>query len=233
MLNEDSIQRVNHFLEKLKDRLKTIGMKALWGAPFELSPAPRSDYDRAPVNDVEGQPIRKNWLQINNNTYFHPSYTSPKPWACQARFFSTPGGPLWEKKEPYVYDRQPREFSLGGLDVYAISYDKLDEALANRSEDDIMEEVLADLRISWAYSNGQQLPQDSADSMQSAGRVDITLSISASVWSEFQKVYAQRYRSRRKHTKRPSYAELRDDAVNAAFRDYIDKCKKESQDEDK
>jgi len=71
----------------------------------------------------------------------------------------------------------------------------------------------------------QQLPQDVTDSRQSTGRVDVTLSISAAVWSEFQQVYSQRYRPRRKHPNLPSYAKLRDGAVDSALMDYITKCK--------
>lgn len=225
MLQEGAIERVDRFAEKLRDRLQAIGKNGEWGEVFELSRPPASTHYRARVI-VGGQPIDKNWIQLNFHSYDHPSYSSPKPWLIQARFISPPGSPLWEKKEQYIRNRPSREFSLGGLDVWAISYENLDQALSNQSEDDVIEEILRDLRVSWAYANGQQLPEDFLDSRQSAGRIDVTLSIDAALWAEFQQLYAQRYRSRKKHPKRPAYAELRDDAVHAALRDYIEKWRK-------
>jgi len=230
VLDEANIERVDKFGEKVRDRLQAIGESGDWGAKFAISQPPVSDYYRAPVL-VGGEPIRKNWLQLNGHTYFHPSYSSPRPWKLQARFASPPDSPLWEKKTPYVHNRQPQEWSLGGLDVWAISYEKLAEALSEEKEDDIMDEILRDLALSWAYTNGQELPQDSASSRQSDDRVEVTLSISSSVWSEFQRVYSQQYRSRRKHPRRPSYARLRDDAVDVALMEYVTRRQKLRQSE--
>ena len=226
MLNDMSIERVDKFVEKLRDRLQDIGRSVVWGAEFELSKPAGSDYYRAKVI-IQGKPIDKNWIQLNGHTYNHPSYTSQGiQWKIQARFSSNSASPLpWEKKEPYDKTKNSHEFSLGGMYIWAISYDKLYEALSNEGEDNVMDEILGDLRVSWSYANGQQLPQDSANSGLCTGRVDITLSISTAVWSEFQQIYAQRYRSRRKQPKRPSYAELRDDAVDDALRDYVTKWK--------
>ena len=216
------IERVDKFGEKLRDRLQTIGNEASWGAKFDLSRPAVSDYYRAPVM-VGGVGIKKNWIQLNGHTYFHRSYCSPEPWKLQARFPSHPGSPLWEKKPPYVHGSQPQEWSLGGPDVWAVSYENLSKALSDQGEDDVLDETLGDLRISWSYANGQPLPQDSVDDGGSAGRVDITLSIDTAVWRQFQQVYAQRYKSRRKHPKRKSYAELQNEAIDEALTQYVAK----------
>ena len=47
MLNDMSIERVDKFVEKLRDRLQDIGRGAVWGAEFELSKPAGSDYYRA------------------------------------------------------------------------------------------------------------------------------------------------------------------------------------------
>jgi len=227
MLDLANIEHVDKFSEKLRDRLQVIGRNGEWGAVFELSKAAGSDYYRAPVIIV-GKAIKKNWLQLNGSTYFHPSYSSPKPWKIQARFeyHLPPNSHLWEKKIPYVYNRQPLEWSIGGTDVWAIPYEKLAEALSSESEDDVLDQILGDLRVSHAYANGHQILQDSDDSIQSTGRVNVMLSVDAEVWSKFEQVYSHRYRSRKKHPKRPSYASLRDDAIDTALRDYVTKCKR-------
>ena len=231
MLNDDTIERVDKFGEKLRDKLQAIGRSAEWGAEFELSKPAVSDYYRAPVI-VGGEPIKKNWIQLNGHTYFHPSYSSPKPWKLQARYSSHPGSMLWEKKDPYQYDRQPQEWSLGGSDVWAISYDNLAEVLAKNNEDDIMDEIIEDLRVSWSYANGQKLPQkNSADAALTENRIDINLSIDAKVWSQFREIIQQQYRPRRKHPKRPSYGKLLDDAIDSALIRYINQWKDLGQNE--
>jgi len=227
VLDEISIRRVDEFGDKLRDRLEAIGRGAEWGASFEFLKAPASDYYRAQV--IVGDKT-KNYIQLNGYVHDNLSYSQltpsfpPKPWKIQARFGSVPGSPLWEKKEPYVRNRQPQDFSIGGQDIWAICYEKLAEVLSNGSDDDVMDEILSDLRISWAYANGQAFPQGYA-SRQSESRVTVTLSIDATAWSEFQKAYAQLYRSRRRHPKRPSYAELQNNAVDTALSDYVNKCR--------
>jgi hypothetical protein len=223
MLDDENIERVDKFGEKLRDQLQYIGRNAIWGAYFDLSKPAVSDYYRSPVV-IEGKAIKKNWIQLNGHTYFHPSYSSPKPWKLQSRFSSHPGSLLWEKKDPYQYDRQPQEWSLGGSDVWAISYENLAGVLSSESEDDILDEILEDLRVSWSYANGQKLPtNDSFETESGENRVDITLSIDAKIWSDFQQVYALEYRSRKKLPKRPSYADLCNHAIDTALADYITK----------
>ena len=228
MLDEMSIERVDKLVEKLRDRLQDIGRSGQWGALFELSKAPGSDYYRAPVM-VGGKAIKKNWVQVNGSTYFHPSYSSPLRWKIQARFGSRPRSPLWKKKEPYIHNRQPLEWSIAGSDVYGISYESLAEALSKGNEDDIIiDEILQDLRISWAYANGLQ---DFAESGVAEGDTYLTLRIDKNLWDEFQNLYSQQYRSRKKHPKRPSYAELEYWAVHTALKDYITKYKSSNQSE--
>ena len=116
MIEETGVKRVDKFAEKLRDDLTAIGERGDWGAKFTVSKAQVSDYWRSQVI-VRGAPVKKNWLQLNGQTYSHPSYRSPKEWKIQARFDSPPDSPLWEKKPAYIRDRQPLEWSLGGLDV--------------------------------------------------------------------------------------------------------------------
>jgi hypothetical protein len=220
MEDMDIIDLVDRFGERLRDKLKEIGKSGTWGAEFQLSRPSGSDYHRAQVM-IAGKAVRKNFIQLNGHVSHNPAYSTLK---ILARFGSPPGNPIWGKKETQE-DKQGYDWSLSGPDVYTISYDNLAKALLNQKEEDVLEELLADLRLSCSYSNKLELSEDSADSWQPPGRVDVTLSIDAAVWSDFQQLYVQRYRSRKKHPKRPSYAELRDDAVNAAFRDYLDKCK--------
>lgn len=231
MLDDMSIERVDKFGEKLRDKLQFIGRGGGWGEKFELSKPAVSDYYRAPVV-VGGKSIKKNWVQLNGHTYFHPSYSSPKPWKLQARFSSDPGNMLWEKKDPYQYDRQPQEWSLGGSDVWAISYDNLAEALLNKNEDDIRDDILEDLRISWAYSNGRKLPPgNSIDTELSENRITVTLSIDSTIWSEFREIVGEQYRPRRKHPKRKPHAQLLHDAIDSALVSYVNQWKGLSQDE--
>lgn len=151
-----------------------------------------------------------------------------------ARFSAPPGSLLWEKKPPYIYNRIPLEWSLGGSHVWAISYENLAEALSTEIEDDIMDEILEDLRVSWSYANGQKLPpQNSVGTVLSGNRIDITLSIDGTVWSKFREMVAQQYRHRRKHLKRPSHTELLDDAIDSALTLYMNQRKGLGQDEDK
>lgn len=222
MIDESYIKRVDGFGEKLKDLLSRIGEGGKWGAKVTVSKLPGSDYWRSQVI-AEGEPQKKNWVQINGRTYSHPSYSSPKPWKIQARFASPPGSPLWEKKLPYIRSRQPLEWSLGGLDVWAISYESLSKALSEQEERDIVNEILADLAASWAYANGRTQARDSVKVGEPHDRVQIPLSIDPAIWAEFQQSYARGYSSRRKHPKRPSYAKLRDDAIDEAFLDYVAK----------
>jgi hypothetical protein len=222
MLEEKDIKAVDDFGELLIEALSGIGERGDWGAKFTVSKAPGSDYRRSPVISG-GVPIKKNWVQVNGQTYSHPSYSSPKPWKVQARFASSPGSPLWEKKPPYERDRQPLEWSLGGLDVWAISYESLSKALSERRMYEVRDEILTDLRASWAYANGQMPRQQYPADAGPGNRIEVSLSIDSKIWSEFQQIYAKRYRSRKKQPKRPSYGQLRDEALDDALRDYIEK----------
>lgn len=262
MLDEKSIEQVDEFGDKLRDRLQVMLRDWLQGIGIEgelleelsLKKAGKSDYWSAKVRgfDRDGNPkaTNKNWVQLNNRTYYHPSYSSPKPWRLLSRFSSPPSSLLWEKKPPYVYNRQPQEWSPGGPDVWGVCYESLAEALSKQSENDIMDEILEDLHTSWAYAfgiqlhpdfvssgsegpdNGEQqqpsqLPQDSTNIVKPEGedRVDITLSIDEKVWSEFRVIVHQQYRPRKKHPKRPSYAKLLEDAVDSALMSYVNQWK--------
>jgi len=216
---EEDIERVDKFAEKLKNDLTAIGERGDWGAKFTVSKAQVSDYWRSQVI-VKGEPVKKNWLQLNGQTYSHPSYRSPKAWKIQARFDSPPDSPLWEKKPPYIRDRQPLEWSLGGLDVWAIAYESLSTALEVQDEEDVEYEILSDLKSSWAYANSQKQDQV-ISSNEPQGRVQVTLSINSEIWGDFQRASLQDYRSRRKYSNRPSYAKLRDEAINEAMLNYI------------
>jgi hypothetical protein len=219
VLEETGIKRVDEFAEKLKDSLTTIGDRGDWGARFSVSKASVSDYWRSQVI-VRGEPVKKNWLQLNGQTYSHPSYKSPKEWKIQARFDSPPDSPLWEKKPAYIRDRQPLEWSLGGLDVWAIAYESLSAALELQDEEDVEYEILSDLKSSWAYANSQKQEQVASDN-EPRGRVQVTLSINSEIWAGFQEASSRDYRSRRKHSNRPSYAKLRDKAIDEALLNYV------------
>lgn len=218
---EEDIKQVDKFAEKLRDDLTMIGERGDWGANFTVSKAQVSDYWRSQVIE-RGEPVKKNWLQLNGQTYSHPSYRSPKAWKVQARFDSPPDSPLWEKKPAYIRDRQPLEWSLGGLDVWAIAYERLSAAFEVLGEADVEFEILSDLRSSWAYANSQK-QELVGSSSEPQGRVQVTLSINSEIWGDFQQASSRDYRSRRKHSNRPSYAKLREEAIDEALLDYIAK----------
>jgi hypothetical protein len=261
-LDEKSIEQVDEFGEKLRDRLATMLRDWLQGIGIDgelleelsLKKAGKSDYWSAKVRgfDVNGNPkaIDKNYVQLNGRTYHNLSYASPKAWKLLSRFSSPPSSLLWEKKPPYIYNRQPKEWSPGGPDVWGVSYESFAEGLSKQNENDIMDEIMEDLHISWAYAfgialhpdfvssgaerpdNGEeqqrlQLLQDSANIVRPKGedRVDITLSIDEKVWSEFRAIVHQQYAPRRKHPKRPSYAKLLKDAVDSALMSYVNQWK--------
>lgn len=219
MIEETGIKRADKFAEKLRDDLTAIGERGDWGAKFTVSKANVSDYWRSQVI-VRGEPVKKNWLQLNGQTYSHPSYRSPKAWKIQARFDSPPDSPLWEKKPPYIRDRQPLEWSLGGLDVWAIAYESLSMALEVQDEEDVEYEVLSDLMASWAYANTQKQERVVSNS-EPQGRIQVTLSINSEIWGDFQQASSRAYRPRRNHSKRPSYAKLRDEAIDEALLNYL------------
>jgi len=231
MLDNSSIECVDKFAEALQKQLERIGECGEWGATFKVEKAANSDYWHSKVQvivegELEPRSINKNWIQLNGRTYSHRSYSSPKPWKLQARFLLPPVSPLWEKKPPYIYNRPVLEWSLGGPDVWAISYENLAKALSDRKVEDVSDEIIKDLRVSWAYSNKTDIAKGSAYSVQSYGRVRVTISINEKLWSEFEQLYSQRYRSRKKHPKRPSYAELRDSAIDEALKNYVKDAKK-------
>ncbi|MGQ9545965.1 MAG: hypothetical protein ACUVTR_02200 [Dehalococcoidia bacterium] len=269
MLN-DSIRRVDEFGERLKDRLQnalrewlqSIGIEGELLEELSLKKADKSDYWSAKVRgfDGNGNPIavRKNWVQLNGQTHDHPSYSSPKPWKLLSRFCSPPSSLLWEKKPPYIHNRQPYlEWSPGGQDVWAVSYESLAEALSRQSESDVMDEIMEDLHTSWAYafhiqldpefvsnafegsgSRGQQppsqRPQYPTNNAKPGGgdRVVITLSINSAVWDEFRQIVRNQYRPRRKHPRRPSYAKLLENAIDSALMTYVNQWKGRGEDED-
>ncbi len=101
-------------------------------------------------------------------------------------------------------------------------------ALGVEDIDDVKTAILDDLKVSWAYANKQTQIQDAVtNKYQDDKRVEINLSIDSNIWSEFCQLYTGRYRSRKKHPKRPSYAKLRDDAIDVALWEYIDKQKRQ------
>lgn len=229
MLDDISINRVDRFGENLRDELQDIAQDGRWGAKFDLSRAPTSDYYRARLI-IGDKPQKKNFVQLNGHTYGLASYADYddgdwKFWKLLARYSSHPGSPLWEKKKPYEHDRiikdkKIQEWALGGSDVWAISYERLSDALSNNGAEDIKEEIMQDLKVAWAYANGRKY---STDIDQLSNRIEITLSIDRKVWSGFQEAYARLYMPRKKHPKRPSYAELRNQAVDSALVDYVKK----------
>ena len=232
-LSNENIERVDKFGEKLRDRLQEIGHSALWGEEFEVSKPALSDYYRVKVM-VNGKPIEKNWLQLNGHTYHHPNYASQGiPWKLHSRFSSNPASPLpWEKKEPYAKTNNNHEMSPGGKDVLSISYPTLYEALSEDGEEKVMDQILEDLHVSWAYNNGRGSSQNPDNLREQTNRTDVTLSVDATRYSEFRQIIAQQYRPRGKHPKRPSYAKLHNDAIDAAITLYIDLWKGPLQDKD-
>ncbi len=151
ILSKDAVDKVNKLGEKLIEQLETISKQGVWGQVFPFAKAPGSDYWGSPALRG-GMPIRKKWVQINGHTYYHPSYASPKPWKIQARFSIDPGSGLWEKKPPYVHNRKPLEWSLGGGDVWAVSYETISKVIDNTGEQGLIDKLLADLKVSWGYA---------------------------------------------------------------------------------
>lgn len=150
-LSKDAVDKIDKLGEKLIGQLVEIAGQGPWGAVFPFAKAPGSDYWGSP-SLRGGMPIRKKWVQVNGHTYYHPSYASPKPWKIQARFTTEPGSGLWEKKPPYVHNRKPLEWSLGGGDVWAVSYEAILKAIDTIGEPGLVEKLLADLKVSWEYA---------------------------------------------------------------------------------
>jgi len=151
ILSKDAVDKVNNLGDKLIEKLEKIAGQGSWGQVFPFAKAPGSDYWGSP-SLRSGMPIRKKWVQINGHTYYHPSYASPKPWKIQARFSGESGSGLWEKKPPYVHNRKPLEWSLGGGDVWAVSYEALSKTVDNTGEQGLIDKLLADLKASWGYA---------------------------------------------------------------------------------
>lgn len=151
ILSKDAVNKIDELGDKLIKQLEAVAKQGLWGQVFPCAKAPGSDYWGSP-SLRGGIPIRKKWVQLNGHTYYHPSYASPKPWKIQARFSTDPGSGLWEKKPPYVHNRKPLEWSLGGGDVWAVSYEAISKAMDNIGESGLIEKLLVDLKVSWEYA---------------------------------------------------------------------------------
>jgi hypothetical protein len=96
------ISIVDGFGEKLRMRL-VAASKGGWGLPFVFDKAPKSEFWRAKIGK------NRNWIQLNESTYNHPSYKSKdnagvdRQWKIQARFQSSPLSNIWVKKAPYIH----------------------------------------------------------------------------------------------------------------------------------
>ncbi len=146
-LSMDQIERVDKFGELLASELKKIGQEGRWGQKFDFEKPGVSDYWRARI--IRNGVIKdRNWLMLNGRTYYHPAYASPKPWKIHARFGNAPKSRLWEKKQSW----HPHEFSLGGKDVWAISYDELAKAISEQGEEAVLKILVDGLRQSFAYT---------------------------------------------------------------------------------
>jgi hypothetical protein len=143
MLDQSAVSSVDKLGEVLRYKLEDAA-NGKWEKPFEFGKATKSDYWRGKVS------ASRNWVQLNGRVYGHPSYDN---WKIQARFSHTPKSGFWQKKQPYKYNRSPQEWSLGGSNVWAISYEDLLSLLQKASTEDVVAKLLEDLKDSWTHLN--------------------------------------------------------------------------------
>ncbi len=138
----------------LVGELVKIADSGAWGGDFVYEHAPNSSYSGGRLG-TKLFPRRGKWCQINDSTYGQESYASEAVdgtkchWKLQARFKSAPPSRLWVKKKPFIYNRKPREWSLGGADVWGMGYEMVWKALQMHGQERMLEFVLTDLQLSW------------------------------------------------------------------------------------
>lgn len=155
MLGNYERGQVDNFGVDLVKNIREIAESGQWGGDFIYEHAPNSKYSGGRLG-TKLVPRRGKWCQINDSTYGQPSYASVandginRHWKLQARFKSQPTSGLWIKKQPWVHNRKPREWSLGGKDVWGMSYEMIWESLQKFGRKVLLDLVLKDLRKSWS-----------------------------------------------------------------------------------
>ena len=154
MLGNYERGQVDNFGVILVQELIRIANTGEWGGDFIYEHAPNSNYSGGRFG-TRLFPRRGKWCQINDSTYGQGSYASDdedgkvRYWKLQARFQSPPPSGLWIKKKPYIYNRKPREWSLGGTDVWGMSFEMVWEALQLHGQKRLIGIILDDLKLSW------------------------------------------------------------------------------------
>lgn len=154
MLGNYERSQVDNLGVVLNRELIRIANTGAWGGDFIYEHAPNSSYSGGRLG-TKLYPRRRKWCQINDSTYGQESYASKAEddaqhhWKLQARFRSSPLSGLWIKKKPYIYNRKPREWSLGGEDVWGMSYEMVWEALQRYGQKRLLDVLLGDLKLSW------------------------------------------------------------------------------------
>ncbi len=154
MLGNYERSQVDNLGVVLNQEMIKIANSGEWGGDFIYEHASNSNYSGGRLG-TRLYPRRGKWCQINDSTYGQESYASEGEdgtshhWKLQARFRYSPHSGLWIKKKSYIYNRKPREWSLGGDDVWGMSYEMVWEALQRFGQKKLLEIVLADLKLSW------------------------------------------------------------------------------------
>lgn len=154
MLGNYERGQVDNFGVLLNQELIRIANSGEWGGDFIYEHAPNSNYSGGRLG-TKTFPRRGKWCQINDSTYGQESYASEVEdgtkhyWKLQARFKTKPPSGLWIKKMPYIYNRKPREWSLGGSDVWGMSYEMVWDALQKQGQSELLKIVSHDLKLSW------------------------------------------------------------------------------------
>ncbi len=154
MLGNYERGQVDNFGVILVRELTRIANAGEWGGDFIYEHAPNSSYSGGRMGTILS-PRRGKFTQINDSVYGQKSYASEdengqvRDWKLQARFQSVPPSGLWIKKKPYIYNRKPRDWSLGGDDVWGISYEMVWEALQVHGQKKLIGIILDDLKLSW------------------------------------------------------------------------------------
>jgi hypothetical protein len=162
MLNKIQQKQVDNFGILLNQELVKISNEGVWGSEFVYEHASYCHYSSARQGSKKW-PRREKWCQLNDPVYEKMGYSSEcedgtiQHWKLQARFSAGTPSDLWLKKKPSPENRQPREWSLAGSDVWGISYDALSEALQALGQEKLLEMVLEDLQMSWR-TIGRQVP---------------------------------------------------------------------------
>ena len=97
-----------------------------------------------------------NWCQLVDechiiNVRFPNSSGQEKTWKLFARFDANMAPPKpWER--PERYRRKKAQWMLGGDDVWGIAYEDIKELVKETSSQQLVQRLLADLKISFQYS---------------------------------------------------------------------------------